>query len=506
MTLLSPRILATSSLIALCAGPALADLTPADVWQDWKQRMEGVGHDITATTTQDGDDLVISDIEMAMPMSDGGKVLLSMGSMRFMAQDADTVSFETPTTMHLELYDEGDSYAYGTFDFTLTQTGAVNTATGSADAITYTLQSASSVLTLDKSDIKGRGDVIPPQTVLTATDWEATSVSSQAGALFNIDQSLSIGALSAALSFDDEENDSAMSLAINLSGVLSETDVTMPEQLDTEAPDEMLSAGLTYTGAASAEDMELTASGVIEGESFDVQFTAGEGAHNAALDSDTMRYSFVQQDVSFAMTGSQVPFPIAFEATEGGFQFDMPLQASEDAQALGLGITLRGMTVSEAIWALFDPQQILPRDPADLVVEMDGTALVSAPLVDSDAMEAAAAAGETPVMPETLMLRAFRLAIAGAVMEASGGFSFTGAPTAASGGFPSPVGALDLDLKGANGLLDDLVATGLVGDQEIMAARMMMGLLAVPVGEDHLQSVIEMTEEGHIIANGQRIQ
>jgi hypothetical protein len=35
---------------------------------------------------------------------------------------------------------------------------------------------------------------------------------------------------------------------------------------------------------------------------------------------------------------------------------------------------------------------------------------------------------------------------------------------------------------------------------------MMMGLFATPTGEDELTSTIEVNEQGHLLANGQRLQ
>jgi len=36
--------------------------------------------------------------------------------------------------------------------------------------------------------------------------------------------------------------------------------------------------------------------------------------------------------------------------------------------------------------------------------------------------------------------------------------------------------------------------------------RMMMGMFATPTGDDELTSKIEVNDEGHLIANGQRLQ
>ena len=74
-------------------------------------------------------------------------------------------------------------------------------------------------------------------------------------------------------------------------------------------------------------------------------------------------------------------------------------------------------------------------------------------------------------------------------------------------GMPKPTGAVDLKLVGGNGLLDKLVLMGLLPEEQAMGARMMMGLFTVPVdAEDTLTSKIEINDEGHVLANGQRIQ
>ncbi len=74
-------------------------------------------------------------------------------------------------------------------------------------------------------------------------------------------------------------------------------------------------------------------------------------------------------------------------------------------------------------------------------------------------------------------------------------------------GMGSPVGAVNLALAGGNGLMDKLVAMGLLPQEQAMGARMMMGIFTVPGdGPDTLKSNIEFTKDGQILANGQRIR
>jgi hypothetical protein len=73
-------------------------------------------------------------------------------------------------------------------------------------------------------------------------------------------------------------------------------------------------------------------------------------------------------------------------------------------------------------------------------------------------------------------------------------------------GAMKPIGAIDLSLTGANALMDKLVKMGFVPQDQIMGAKMMLGLFAVPTGDDALASKIEFKDDGGIYANGQRLQ
>ena len=66
---------------------------------------------------------------------------------------------------------------------------------------------------------------------------------------------------------------------------------------------------------------------------------------------------------------------------------------------------------------------------------------------------------------------------------------------------------MTFDISGANGLIDKLIAMGLLSQQDAMGARMMLGMFTVPGSEPDTQtSTIEVNEQGQILANGQRIK
>ena len=96
---------------------------------------------------------------------------------------------------------------------------------------------------------------------------------------------------------------------------------------------------------------------------------------------------------------------------------------------------------------------------------------------------------------------------AGAKLTGTGDFAFNNDDLTSFDGMPAPSGEANLSLTGANTLMDKLIEMGLMSDDDAMGARMMMGMLAVPgEGEDTLNSKIEISEDGKILANGQRIK
>lgn len=170
-------------------------------------------------------------------------------------------------------------------------------------------------------------------------------------------------------------------------------------------------------------------------------------------------------------------------------------------------MNLQNFEMSDILWSMFDPSSILPRDPATLLVDLAGKATGLANFFDPQVMAVAEATGELPVQIDALDVNALELSLVGASLTGTGDFTFDNTGQTAFGGMPKPTGELNLSLSGGNALIDKLSQMGLIGPQEAGGARMMMGLLAVPgPAPDTLNSKIEINDQGHIMANGQRIQ
>jgi hypothetical protein len=152
---------------------------------------------------------------------------------------------------------------------------------------------------------------------------------------------------------------------------------------------------------------------------------------------------------------------------------------------------------------MLDPLKKLPRDPANLSVQLAGTARVDSNPWDPEAM----LAQDSPFLPQTLDLRALTLSAAGATLNAQGGFSFDGDDLQTFPGMPRPEGMLNVTIGGAQTLLETLVEIGLVPQEQAMGALMMLGIFTVPgTAEGQLTSQLEINAQGHVLANGQRLR
>jgi hypothetical protein len=103
-------------------------------------------------------------------------------------------------------------------------------------------------------------------------------------------------------------------------------------------------------------------------------------------------------------------------------------------------------------------------------------------------------------------LESLRIAAAGAVVTGQGAFTFDNSDMQSFAPLPKPEGDVIVEVSGLNRLMDNLVSMGLIAPEDIMAPRMMMGLFARSTGDDRLETKLEVTSDGRVLANGQQIR
>ena len=509
-----PRIsqIFRSTVIALClpGSAALAQLTSADVWSDWKSYMDSAGYDVTASEATVGGTLTVTNLTMEMALGEDagdGTVSVVMENLRFVEQGDGSVVIELParSTFEMNLMPETGEQAEVTVTFD--QTDPVMTATGEPGDLTYEYTASRAAIALAGLKVDG----VPISEDIARVDLTMTDLSyittMSVGEMRTIEQAMNVAGISYDLRFTDPEGEGSFKLVGAMQDIVMDGSGELPLETDPQDFNAMLNDGFGFDGVFT------TAAG-----NYDLSFSSPDGSGTAnstseggeisiAMSTIGLIYDVVQRGVNFNMLVTEFPLPLSFSAAEIGTSVLMPLQKSPDAQEFGLEVLLSDFTMSDAIWGLFDPTGQLPRDPATLLVDLSGQAKVLFDFLDPDQAAILEETGAAPGELNALTLNKLELNAAGARLTGEGDFTFDNSDLITFDGMPRPLGGLDLKLVGGNGLLDKLVEMGLIPEDQAMGARMMMGLFAVPGdAPDTLTSRIEINPEGQVLANGQRIR
>ena len=496
----------TLALVAM-TGWAQADVTPQQVWDNLEQYLTGFGYDVTATEALDGDTLTVSDITFLAPMPEGtGAMSVELGEIVLTGRGDGTVSVAFPETMPIRIRSkEGAEPVDITLDYTQQNLQMIVSGTPEAMDWDYTADQlgfsmdgvgvtddsgaeASSRFEATMGPVRGNSDV-------TSTDGTQTIV-----------QSADFGDLRYEFAVDEAGSGGGIFTG-TMTGLAMEGTTTIPEGIDMEDMVAALQAGFGGSGRFTHQGGQLSFSVDNEGDITRGETTSTSGVIDVSITSEGLRYLLGGTGTTLSMTVPNFPFPISAQWAESGFDLLMPATASETPQDAALGITLSGFTMADALWALFDPGSVLPRDPATVVIDLAAQVTPFVSLLDPEAMTGVETDGTVPGELNALTLETLRIEAAGAQLTGTGDFTFDNSDLETLGGFPRPAGKIDLAVKGQNALIDRLIQMGLLAEEDAMGARMMLGMFTVPASEpDSATSTIEVTDEFHIIANGQRIQ
>ena len=505
-------ILTRSTAMALClpATAAFADLTSADVWSDWKAYMTSAGYEVSADESTSGGTLTVTGLNMSMQFAEDeseGTANIAMETLRFVEQGDGSVSIELPEQTSINVTMQSESGETAAFSLNFEQANPVMNAVGDPGDLTYEYSAPAAAMIMSGLTIDG---VPVPEDIakvnLAMSDLNYT-VKTAVGDMRTLEQDISLAGISYDVVFTDPEGEGSFKLVGAMQGISMDGSGALPLDSDPQDMNAMLSAGLDFDGTftSTGGNYELSFSG--PDGSGTANSTSEGGEISIAMDTGGLNYGVRQRNVDFNMLVTEFPLPLSISAAEIGMTLLMPLQKSSDPQDFGLEVLLSDFTMSDMIWGLFDPTGQLPRDPASLLVDLSGQAKVLFNFLDPTQAAILEQTGAAPGELNALTLNALELDAAGAQLTGQGAFTFDNSDLATFDGMPRPLGGIDLQLVGGNGLLDKLVGMGFVPEDQAMGARMMMGLFAVPGdAPDTLNSRIEVNEEGHVLANGQRIR
>lgn len=499
------RIAGVSGLLALMAAmPAAARITPEQAWDIWRELAQSSGQPVTITTSgqnRSGDRLVIEgvtatfsqpNIEARAPL--GQIVLRDRGDGTVEATFAPRVDITVNVS-------EPDSEPVA-LSLSVTQENYVTIISGTPEAPVFDV-SADAVAVSQNAPLVN-GAAIPMELNISLAALQGRVAITGSGRRdftydFTADSAeANMAATNPKNGGTIESNFSFADLAAEFSGSLPDRAVQSTELR------QLIDAGLQFGGSYGTGPAEFTVTISENDLETNVTGSLGETGLRLALGPTGLDYDVSASAIDIAAEGGQVPFP-DFRVTAESYRLGLalPLLRSKAPSDFRFALGLVGLVLPDAVWGMLDPGATLPRDPATLVLDTTGKVRLLQDLTTPPGDDSRDIPGEL----HALTIKDLQLKAVGAALTGSGDFTFDNSDTQTFGGMPRPAGRADLSLAGGNALLDRLIALGVVPQDQAMGFRMMLALFARPgAGPDTLTSTVEITPEGQILANGQRIQ
>ena len=482
------RTFALAIALGAATPTAAADLTPRGLFDLWQDQAAEQGRTVTAQAIEDGaEGLALRGLEVEQVLDD--------------------TTFAATIPL-----------------LTLRQTDAGVTATlASGQAITVTVTEA------DTPPTTARLDVREGPLTLTASGAAPSPDYAVAAEAFALDL--------AALDGPDVPGDAAWSMGLaglagtlaggsggdpltadltlaRLSTDLAATDPATGGTFATSLAQNAMTAALALVPAATGGDWAFdlrTASGPSttlsrqtdpESGTIETESRQASTRLSMALRDGRATYGSTATGLDLVVRADGLPVPQAeFSAAAADLALSLPTEPGPDPQAARLQADIEALTANEAVWDMLDPGGALPRGPATVVVDLGGDVVVGD----------AAATAEMPdglpdVLPRTLDIDTLSLDFAGAEIDAEGAFTLRSGADGAPDLSAPPVGALTVTGRGITEFLGQLIAGGMVTQEQAMGMQMMLGMFATQRPDGALETRIVTTEEGGIEINGNRIR
>ncbi|MGB4827973.1 MAG: DUF2125 domain-containing protein [Paracoccaceae bacterium] len=500
-----PRALTALALIL--SAQSAAALTPEEAWAGWQALGSTSGQTITATgTARAGDTLTVSGITVAAGQADTMAVAVAIASVDFKDRGDGTVeityppSYDATLTFGPEMRDGPKSFVLA-----IAQDQLAVIASGSAEAPKYDYTAATITATA-KDFVRQDGAAADVNGVLTLTGLSGSYAAAPAGSAKALDSNFAAKTLGLTVTGSIPDASKTFSANLSTSDIAFKGATVMvdPALLEAGNMSAALAAGFRVDGGGTTGPVKL----VVDAKDHDtpnhLDLTLTGTEVHALMDAARLDYGFGLNGGTVKATGFDMPFPeVASAFGEIGLGFAMPVKASDEPQPFSALVKLVDLTLTEEVWAIFDPGARLPRDPVSLIVDLAGTGAWTV-----DIMDPAAQMENGPDLPAKLFTLDLTQVLAQAVgtkVVAIGGLTFDNANLEQYGGFPAPNGKITVTMDGINALMDALVAIGMVSQDDLMSARMGLAMMAKPgVGPDQLISEIDF-RDGGLFVNGQQM-
>jgi uncharacterized protein YneR len=480
----------------LLGGTAHAALTADQVWQSWKDAAALVGLTVSAATENNSDGvLTLNGVSIAPE----GMAGLTISDLTLTEEDDGSVTIVPGADIGvaMEAPSEGS--------VKLTHDGLMLTAREADGGMAYDYEAAQLDVVYDTKYPGVSFDGSEAPTVASAGTVGFTNLSGTYSDTPGTNRVFGLDIMADSLAYNTSLDDPGMEMKQVSTSETAGIEMSMEFALPTTIALAAIASPADFATALNEGlSVNLTtkqgdSNGTVKQESafmpMDLMIGAGGGEGTLVFNKDT--FSVKSQGGGLNIESAPGLMPVPLKITSGAVQVDMttPVIATEAAGDYSFVLKLADFSLNEEAWAMFDPNATLPRDAAQIAIDISGKTTMDLP-----ALVASETSGVPYIpAPESLNITELGLQVAGAALAGTGAFTFDN-----SMGIPMPLGEANVSVTGANALIDGLIGIGMMTEEDAMGARMMMGMFMVPgANPDELTSKIEAKEGMQILVNGQ---
>lgn len=572
---------ATALGMILSASPALAEITPKSVWDNLNAYYDRYGLTVqTGAVEEAGDVLTVRDLVLSQK-AEGSQTVIDMGNLILSATGDGAVKMNIADVatgvMTFDKVSEGEAEA-GTDDAVeadadaATDTAPETDAAPDADTAPETDAAPDAAaepedsaeadddyddhqpprqvnfemrFTSDDITVSEDGDAVLYAYLIPRTDFVVTGIEMQDGSTVSqplrmtienleghdrVDSTDATGlvqalnATSIAIDFKIDDEDAQGTGNFLLTGMTADSKVSSTAGFGADVD----MAKMLQDGFSLASDIAFSKiSGAIDMQTVDdegqrqpvrMNIDSRDIKIGVGMDKTRLSYAVSSGPGNADFTVPDVPVPVGYELAAASLKVELPVSAGSDPQPFSFHYLLDQVVLKDQVWAIFDPNMALPRDPAQLDIDVSGNVVMERDLFDSEHMHRAEALDDPDLTDEQReaiideMSPPFTMAdlslnnVALALMGASA--QFQGKLTTPDGDASEPVGTITGRFQGIQALTQKLQASGLIPAEQAAMLPMMLGMFAKPDPQaaDTMTTEIEFREGGQVFANGQQVR
>ncbi|MFQ5624513.1 MAG: DUF2125 domain-containing protein [Paracoccaceae bacterium] len=246
-------------------------------------------------------------------------------------------------------------------------------------------------------------------------------------------------------------------------------------------------------------------SGNSQQEGMNLEFSTSNGPSRGKFEiaDGSLVYQAEGNDANVDLSFGPAMPPVSVKISHMMFDLAAPTKPTDDLTDMRFGLVVTDLVAGDPVWDMIDPGRSIPRDPAVLDIRLAAKVRLREALGGIMSSGGPMASGKPPTELATIDrfdIDALKVMAGGASVEAGGGLDFDN-----NGPIPMPLGDINVEVNGVQGLTTKLVELGLIDQMQAgMAMGMIMGFGRPGSAPDQFLSDISFTKDG-ILANGKPI-